>query len=68
MPGHYGTLIVGNRSRRALSAVRSITVRAATFRYLVAHYIVRDALSPRAHRGLVPLASLIIVPVGECAR
>jgi len=41
MSGHYGSLIAGNRSRRALSAVRSITSRAGDFQiYRVALYCI----------------------------
>lgn len=73
MSGHYGSLIADNRSRCALSAVRSITGRAGDFQiYRVALYCIashrtasrRRIVSARANSGSMPLASLIIEPAG----
>jgi len=56
MPGHYGTLIAGDRSRRYQRLHRSSA--AAIFRYRTA----RETHCLRARRDSLPLASLIIKP------
>lgn len=75
MLGHYGSLIAGNRSRRALSAVRSITDRADDFQIhrialcrIASHRIAETyCLRARTPR-LDALASLIISRDGETER